>query len=87
MIGRSGNSEYRLGYCAVAQARMWNVARTEDEIKADMCKFFAPEEAKNNANLLGYWVPSNGVSDISVFKTTVLPVTDWMQWFTITVKV
>lgn len=68
MIGRSGNSEYRLGYCAVAQARMWNVARTEDEIKADMCKFFDPEEAKNNANLLGYWVPSNGVSDISVFK-------------------
>lgn len=68
MIGRSGNNEFRLGYCAVAQARMWRTARTEAEIKADMCTFYDPEDAKDNADLMGYWVPSNGVSDISVFK-------------------
>lgn len=68
MIGRSGNNEYRLGYCAVAQARMWKKARTEVEIKADLCRYFDPEEAKDNADLIGYWVPSNGTGDISVFK-------------------
>lgn len=67
MIGRSGNNRYRLGYCGVAQARMWKTARTEEQIKADMCKFYSREEAQANADLLGYWVPSNGVGDISVF--------------------
>ena len=68
MIGRSGNSEFRLGYCAVAQARMWKVARTAEQIKEDMCKYYSQEEAKANTDLLGYWIPSNGVGDISVFK-------------------
>lgn len=67
MIGRSGNSEYRLGYCAVAQARMWTVARTEAEIKADMCTYFSPEEAAEKEGLAGYWVPSEGTSGIDAF--------------------
>lgn len=67
MIGRSGNNRYRLGYCGVAQARMWKTARTAEQIKADMCKYYSPEEAKADTDLLGYWVPSNGVGDISVF--------------------
>ena len=67
MIGRSGNSEYRLGYCAVAQARMWTVARTEAEIKADMCTYFSPEEAATKEGLAGYWVPSEGTSGIDAF--------------------
>lgn len=67
MIGRSGNNRYRLGYCGVAQARMWKTARTEEQIKADMCKYYSQEEAQANTDLLGYWVPSNGVGDISVF--------------------
>ena len=67
MIGRSGNNRYRLGYCGVAQARMWKTARTEEQIKADMCKYYSREEAQANPDLLGYWVPSNGVGDISVF--------------------
>ena len=68
MIGRSGNSEFRLGYWAVAQARMWKVARTAEQIKEDMCKYYSQEEAKTNTDLLGYWIPSNGIGDISVFK-------------------
>lgn len=67
MIGRSGNNRYRLGYCGVAQARMWKTARTAEQIKADMCKYYGPEEAKAHLDLLGYWVPSNGVGDINVF--------------------
>lgn len=67
MIGRSGNNRYRLGYCGVAQARMWKTARTAEQIKADMCKYYSPEEAKADTDLLGYWVPSNGVGDVSVF--------------------
>lgn len=67
MIGRSGNNRYRLGYCGVAQARMWKTARTAEQIKADMCKYYSPEEAKADTDLLGYWVPSNGVGEISVF--------------------
>lgn len=67
MIGRSGNNRYRLGYCGVAQARMWKTARTAEQIKADMCKYYSPEEAKVDTDLLGYWVPSNGVGEISVF--------------------
>ena len=68
MIGRSGNSEWRLGYCAVAQARMWTVARTEDEIKADMCTYYTPEEAAEKDGLAGYWVPSEGIGGIDAFK-------------------
>lgn len=67
MIGRSGNDKYRLGYCAVAQARMWTVARTEEEIKADMCTYFTPEEAATKEGLAGYWVPSEGVGNINAF--------------------
>ena len=67
MIGRSGNSEYRLGYCNVAQARMWNTARTEIQIKEDMCKYYTPEEARANENLLGYWIPGNGI-ETGTFK-------------------
>ena len=67
MIGRSGNSEYRLGYCAVAQARMWTVARTEEQIKADMCTYYTPEEAKAKEGLAGYWIPSEGTVGISTF--------------------
>lgn len=61
MIGRSGNSEFRLGYCNVAQARMWKTARTQEQIKEDMCKYYTPEEASANENLLGYWIPGNGI--------------------------
>lgn len=68
MIGRSGNSEWRLGYCAVAQARMWTVARTEAEIKADMCTYYTPEEAAEKDGLAGYWVPSEGIGGIDAFK-------------------
>lgn len=67
MIGRSGNNKYRLGYCGVAQARMWQTARTAEQIKEDMCKYYSQEEAKANTDLLGYWVPANGVGDISIF--------------------
>lgn len=47
---------------------MWKVARTAEQIKEDMCKYYSQEEAKANTDLLGYWIPSNGVGDISVFK-------------------
>lgn len=67
MIGRSGNSEFRLGYCNVAQARMWKIARTEKQIKEDMCKYYTPEEARANENLLGYWIPGNGI-ETGTFK-------------------
>ena len=67
MIGRSGNSEYRLGYCAVAQARMWTVARTEEQIKADMCTYYTPEEAAEKEGLAGYWVPSEGTVGLGIF--------------------
>ena len=67
MIGRSGNNEYRLGYCNVAQARMWKTARTQEQIKEDMCKYYTPEEASANEDLLGYWIPGNGI-ETSTFK-------------------
>ncbi len=67
MIGRSGNSEWRLGYCAVAQARMWKTARTADQIKSDMCRFYTPTEAASNENLIGYWVPGNGTASVATF--------------------
>ncbi len=67
MIGRSGNSEYRLGYCAIAQARMWTVARTEEQIKADMCTYYTPEEAAEKEGLAGYWVPSEGTVGLDMF--------------------
>lgn len=67
MIGRSGNDEYRLGYCNVAQARMWKTARTQEQIKEDMCKYYTPEEASANKDLLGYWIPGNGI-ETSIFK-------------------
>lgn len=67
MIGRSGNSEYRLGYCNVAQARMWKTARTQEQIKEDMCKYYTPEEASANEDLLGYWIPGNGI-ETGTFK-------------------
>ena len=67
MIGRSGNSEFRLGYCNVAQARMWKIARTEKQIKEDMCKYYTPEEARANEKLLGYWIPGNGI-ETGTFK-------------------
>lgn len=68
MIGRSGNSQYRLGYCAVAQARMWKSARTAEQIKADMCKYYNPDDAAKDEDLLGYWVPSAGVAGTETFK-------------------
>lgn len=67
MIGRSGNNEFRLGYCNVAQARMWKTARTQEEIKKDMCKYYTPEEASANEDLLGYWIPGNGI-ETGTFK-------------------
>lgn len=67
MIGRSGNSEYRLGYCNVAQARMWKTARTQEQIKKDMCKYYTPEEVSANEDLLGYWIPGNGI-ETGTFK-------------------
>lgn len=67
MIGRSGNSEYRLGYCAVAQARMWKTARTAEQIKSDMCRFYTADEALANESLIGYWVPGNGIGSIDKF--------------------
>ena len=67
MIGRSGNREDRLGYCNVAQARMWKTARTQEKIKEDMCKYYTPEEARANEDLLGYWIPGNGI-ETGTFK-------------------
>lgn len=67
MIGRSGNSDVRLGYCNVAQARMWKTARTQEQIKEDMCKYYTPEEASANEDLLGYWIPGNGI-ETGTFK-------------------
>lgn len=67
MIGRSGNNKYRLGYCNVAQARMWKTARTQEQIKEDMCKYYTPEEASANEDLLGYWIPGNGI-ETGTFK-------------------
>ena len=68
MIGRSGNSEWRLGYCAVAQARMWTSARTEEQIRENMCTYFTPDEASAMEDLAGYWVPSEGIGGIDAFR-------------------
>ncbi len=68
MIGRSGNSEFRLGYCAVAQARMWTSARTEKQIRENMCTYFTPDEASAMEDLAGYWVPSEGIGGIDAFR-------------------
>lgn len=40
---------------------MWKTARTQEQIKEDMCKYYTPEEASANENLLGYWIPGNGI--------------------------
>lgn len=68
MIGRSGNSEFRLGYCAVAQARMWTSVRTETQIRENMCTYFTPDEASAMEDLAGYWVPSEGIGGIDAFR-------------------
>ena len=68
MIGRSGNSDWRLGYCAVAQARMWTSARTEEQIRENMCTYFTPDEASAMEDLAGYWVPSEGIGGIDAFR-------------------
>ena len=61
MIGRSNNDGNRIGYCMVAQARMWTVARTAEQIKADLCTYYTPEEAKTKEGLAGYWIFSEGI--------------------------
>lgn len=67
LIGRSGDN-YRYGNCKVYQARMWKTIRSEEEIKQDLCKIYTREEAKENQNLVGYWVLSKGIGDTEKFE-------------------
>ena len=64
LIGRSGDS-YRVGYCKVYQARMWERALDESEIKTNMCKIL---DAEKYPDLMGYWVFSKGIGGTTVFE-------------------
>ena len=67
LIGRSGDN-WRYANCKVYQARMWKTIRTEAEIKRDLCKLFTKEEARENQDLIGYWVLSKGTGETEKFE-------------------
>lgn len=64
MIGRSNNDNNRLGYCYVYQARVWKSARTQEEIRNNLCEL---KEGYSPDDLLGYWMFSDGIEK-SVFE-------------------
>ena len=58
MIGRANNNDYRNGLIRVYQARIWKTARTEQEIKENLCEL---KSGYNTDDLVGYWIFSDGI--------------------------
>jgi len=51
-------NDYRNGLIRVYQARIWKTARTEQEIKENLCEL---KSGYNTDDLVGYWIFSDGI--------------------------
>ena len=58
MIGRANNNDYRNGLIRVYQARIWKTARTEQDLKENLCEL---KSGYNTDDLVGYWIFSDGI--------------------------
>ncbi len=68
-IGRRGNYPDRYLHGAMAELRIWNRVRTGDQLKSDMLKPLADEEA----GLVAYWPLRHDFLDLSGFDTPGTP--------------
>lgn len=56
--GNGDYNDYRNGLIRVYQARIWKTARTEQEIKENLCEL---KSGYNTDDLVGYWIFSDGI--------------------------